>query len=97
MKTIADHQRHQETETQTYMSFTDNYDSIATLEVHNGAWYPIEDAKQIGWIGTELNKNIFIGAQATRKWNTFMQREFDLTLNGNNSPHDCQSVRRWEQ
>lgn len=74
-----------ETETQTYMSFLDNYDSIATLEVHNGAWYPIEDAKQIGWIGTELNKNIFIGAQATRKWNTFAQREFDLTLNGNNS------------
>ena len=74
-----------ETETQTYMSFLDNYDSIATLEVHNGAWYPIEAAKQIGWIGTELNPNIFIGAQATRKWNTFAQREFDLTLNGNNS------------
>ncbi|HHB7295849.1 TPA: M14 family metallopeptidase [Klebsiella pneumoniae] len=74
-----------ETETQTYMSFLDNYDSIATLEVHNGAWYPGEAQKQIGWIGTELNPNIFIGAQATRKWNTFAQREFDLTLNGNNS------------
>ncbi|MCP5799743.1 M14 family metallopeptidase [Klebsiella pneumoniae] len=74
-----------EPETQSYIEFLNNHDSIATIESHNGAWYPGEDTKQIGWIGTEGNNNALIGSLVARRWNSFAQREFDLTMSGNNS------------